>query len=664
MNGPAWKLEARRQYLESLPEKASALRMLLESLAREPWDPTHRSSLFQAFHRIEGSAGSYECDSLGQIAAACTAVLSNGKETTPQTVELLHRAVDEFGRAVAILTASAPANQSFVADRMTSRVLVVDDELEAQTTLRTLLEREGFSVQFASTCAEAERILELELPAAMIIDIRLPDGSGLDLLNSLRERTTTRIPAIVISAVSDFSTKLDAVRRGSDAYFEKPFDWEEVIGRLRVLIERPVDSPEKRILLVEDDLVQATFVQGVLEESRYSVRIVDDAEGIDQILAGFQPDLILLDVHLPSGSGIDIARYLRQRATHATLPIIFLTAARDPIAEIDAIRAGGDDFLRKPVSPDLLLTSVAARLARAAQLKSMLDHDSLTGLLTHAAIVERIALATSLKKRDARTELSLVLLDVDHFKSVNDTHGHLTGDRVLAALGAFLRHRLRDVDVVGRYGGEEFALILATSGEEAVDVVRKLLETFSGTTHTNDEGKPFTVRFTAGVAALTEGMSAEEWKRYADRALLSGKMAGRCRVVLADPAFSPAIDEDVLVPLRALGQRAGVPILAELTELFFQTLPHRLATLEDSANSGDATRLENAAHALRSAAGNLGARKLATLCGELEHSARGDTAHSLPIVTDIISEASRVAKALRAVSESADGPDPSRPNSR
>lgn len=645
MSEPLWKIEATRQYLESLSEKVSALRMLLGALVGDPSE-AHRAALFRAFHRISGSAGSYGCDRLGDIAFACASLLSSPAPVTPATVDALCRAVDEFAEVAAGLASAldvpAPAG------RGRPRVLVVDDEPEAQSTLRTLLEREGFAVQIASTRAEAEALLDRSPPAAVIIDLRLTDGSGLELLTRLREPGLPhRIPALVISAIGDFGMKLETVRRGSDAYFEKPLEWEAVVRKLRSLLD-PQHDMQSRILLVEDDPEQAAFVVSVLEGAGYVVRVCGDAMCVEERLASFPPDLILLDVNLPSGSGVDIAGYLRQRESYAAVPIIFLTAADDPLTEIEAIEAGGDDYLRKPVSRQLLLTSVGARLKRASQLKSMLDHDSLTGTLTHAAIVERIALAASVKRRNSDAELSLIMLDVDRFKDVNDHYGHLTGDRVLASLGSFLRHHLRDVDVVGRYGGEEFAIILAAGGAAAAAVARKLLDAFSATAHASDDGRSFRVSFTAGVAELENGMSAEAWKLAADRALLAGKEAGRRQVVVAEPTELPPLDEDALAPLRELGARAGISLIAELRDLFFQTLPDRMRALELSVAAGDAAGLERAAHALRSVAGNLGARKLAWLCAELEGVAAGGTAEECPpIVNEIVLELSRVTAALR-----------------
>lgn len=638
MTEPLWLTEAKRVYISSLPEKLSNLRTLLSALDEDRSD-AKRSALSDAFHRIEGSAASYDCDRLGEIAAECSEVLSANRPLSREDLDTLQAHLAQFAEAADRAASAAPSQK-------VRTVLVVDDEPAAQATLQRLLEREGFAVQLAASCAEGEALLERSLPAAAVLDVRLGDRSGLELLTKLRERDPThRIPAVIISAVGRFDTKLDAVRRGCDAYFEKPFEWEAVIRKLRTLLD-PADSDGSRILVVEDDAVQATFVSNVLADAGYAVRVCSDAPCIDETMAAFPPDLILLDVQLPCGSGVDIARYLRQR--DAAVPIVFLTATHDPLVEMDAIDAGGDDFLRKPVSRELLLVSVAARLKRAAQMKSMLDHDALTGVLTHGAITERIAHFAAVKRRNPRAELSLIMLDIDHFKNVNDQYGHLTGDRVLSSLGAFLRRSVRDIDVVGRHGGEEFAIILDAPAPAAEAVARKLLDTFSAIQHASDDHRTFRVSFTAGVAELEHGMNALGWKLAADRALMAGKEAGRKQVIVASSAAQPTLDETTLASLRELGARSGIPLIAELTDLFFRMLPERIATLEESAARGDAARLERTAHMLRSAAGNLGARKLASLCGELENLAlTGQVEANTTLVNGIVVEAGRVAAALR-----------------
>ncbi len=634
MTEPAWKIEAKRKYYESLPEKLNSLRKLCAELIASP-DEEHREGLHMAFHRIHGSAGSYDCDQLGTIAAEGERL--TGETLVPVVLERIAGTVQAFEAEVQRLLASD-------ASRQRSRILIIeDDEITAQL-LKEILEREGFATQRVDTHGEAEMVLKLAPPDAAIVDLTLGNTSALDLL----DRTWPRpVPMIVISADKSFEMKLEAVRRGSAAYFAKPVEWEELIRKVRSLLDPAPQLRGSRIFIVEDDSDQIEYLTGILERDGHTVASCSDPMTIEDRLASFDPHLIILDVKLPSASGHDIARYLRQQERYAAVPILFLTAFGSFDAETQAIAAGGDDFLRKPVSAEMLLTSVASRLVRAGHLKSMLERDPLTGLLTHRSLIERIANAVAVKHRNPSLEFSLAMVDVDHFKKVNDTYGHLTGDRVLSSLGSFLLHHLRETDVVGRYGGEEFGVILAAAPPRAAEVMRTLLKEFSAVTHRSDDGVDFHVSFTAGVTGLSQTMSADDWKLRADRALLQGKRDGRAQVVLSEDG-EVQFDDAVLEPLRELEKRAGVPIVAELTTLFLDTLPQRVESMQRALAAGDVKAVEHAAHAFRSASGNIGAKQLSLLCGELEMAAsRGEADTAASLVTKVVSESARVAAALR-----------------
>jgi diguanylate cyclase (GGDEF)-like protein len=243
-----------------------------------------------------------------------------------------------------------------------------------------------------------------------------------------------------------------------------------------------------------------------------------------------------MDVILPGVSGYDILRSLRQDERYATLPVLVLTTRGEMEARIAAARAGGDEHLVKPVSPGLLLSTVAARIERGRFLRLLVERDGLTGLLTHTALLERARGSLAKKRRDPRRSWVWMMLDIDRFKGINDTHGHPTGDQVLVRLASLLRGRLRQADVVGRYGGEEFAVVLEDiTGADAVRLVERLRGEFGAIEHRSREGEAFHVTFSSGLAVLEDGEALPSWVNAADRALYAAKAAGRDCVVLAPP---------------------------------------------------------------------------------------------------------------------------------
>jgi diguanylate cyclase (GGDEF)-like protein len=215
------------------------------------------------------------------------------------------------------------------------------------------------------------------------------------------------------------------------------------------------------------------------------------------------------------------------------LPVLFLTVA--PVtARMDAEHAGGDEVLQKPVSPDLLLAAVRGRIARARTLQGMLEHDGLTHLLTHSAFLERARKVHGRESTAVQRPPAWVMIDIDRFKSINDAYGHPVGDKVLVGLASLLKRRLRQVDAVGRYGGEEFAVLLENVGEaHAVRLVSRLLDEFAGIEHSGIGESAFHATFSAGVAVLHDGMTLEDWRQAADQALYEAKRAGRNRVIAA-----------------------------------------------------------------------------------------------------------------------------------
>jgi len=312
--------------------------------------------------------------------------------------------------------------------------------------------------------------------------------------------------------------------------------------RLQHLLER--NRPESaRILSVEDDPHQSAFVGAVLKSAGYEVLVCDDPTKFEADLVSFKPDLVLMDIMLPGITGYDLVRYLRQDERHAALPVIFLTTDGQLQARIETAKVGGDDHLLKPVPPPLLLSAVAARLERSRFLKSLLDRDGLTRLLTHTAFLERARAALALKQRHPGKHSAWVMIDLDHFKAVNDKYGHPVGDRVLGALAALLRRRLRQADTIGRYGGEEFAVLIEDLPEaDTTRLISRLLEEFAALEHEVAGGGSFHCTFSAGVAMIEPGMDLDSWKKAADDALYAAKAAGRKRVIAASASRTkPAV---------------------------------------------------------------------------------------------------------------------------
>jgi diguanylate cyclase (GGDEF)-like protein len=240
-----------------------------------------------------------------------------------------------------------------------------------------------------------------------------------------------------------------------------------------------------------------------------------------------------MDLVLPGTSGVELAREVRENPAYTNVPIVFLTAERSPTARIEAVGVGADDYITKPANPDLLRAVVDARLKRSRSVQALIEHDALTGALTRGGFFRRTELAVNASRRRGEP-LALVMLDLDHFKNINDRYGHLTGDRVLVAFVAYLKRHLRAGDEIGRYGGEEFVLLLRNvESSKAQDLVARLIHEFGRIPQRALDGTAFYVTFSGGVAMWEPECDPQTWRQRADEALYAAKHHGRARVEAA-----------------------------------------------------------------------------------------------------------------------------------
>ena len=525
----------RQHFVRGSADRLQRIERFLDHLGREPADAQTLRDLMIQFHGFSGAGSTYGfpgVSALGQEGERlCDALLK--EKQAPQAREqdrwksLLRSLSRELREEPSLGPAAAPGAPEA---RAAFDILVVDSDPASRACLERAAVRDGMSVRAAGSRAEAEAALKHKIPDGAIVDFQLSDGSGSELVEKIRALPGGEALAILmVGGASAFVNRVDAIHCGADGYFDKPVREEALMRRLEHLLERGrTEAP--RVLSVEDDADQAAFVRAVLESAGYEVRICCDPKTLEAELAAFRPDLVLLDIQLPGTDGYALARYIRQQEAHAALPILFLTTRSHIDSQIESIRAGGDDYLVKPVVPGLLLSAAAARIERARFLRNLLERDGLTRLLTHTAFLERARLMIPEGAGQPKSPV-MVLLDLDDFKSFNDRYGHPVGDTVLVSLAGLLRRRLRQSDVVGRIGGDEFAAIIENITEtQAVRLLERVREEFAGLDQVCPDGSHFRATFSAGVAILEPGMDVNVWRRRADEMLYSAKSKGRNRV--------------------------------------------------------------------------------------------------------------------------------------
>jgi diguanylate cyclase (GGDEF)-like protein len=530
--------ELRGEYVAGARPKLDEAERLLTHLSRDATDRQALTDLMRRFHGFAGSGTTYGFPVVSENGLEaerdCQKALEGGAGLGSAELERLNHLLSGIRNQLELGAPSPAAAQGPVESTPGGRdILVIDDDPDLLSMVSSLLEREGLSARTALTHAEAREQIAQRMPDGLIVDILLPDGSGYDLVSQVRGQPGGESAAIVILSVkTGFIDKVEALHCGADGFFEKPLDWEKLIRRMQHLLEKNRAEPA-RILSVEDDPSQAAYIKAVLGSAGYEVLGCADPRRFESDLSSFRPDLVLMDLLLPGVSGYDLVRFVRQDERHATLPVLFLTTEGQIEAQIETLRAGADDHLIKPVLPGLLLSAVASRLERARFLRTLVNRDGLTRLLTHTAFLERARELLARKRRAPERAVAWVMIDLDHFKSVNDRYGHPLGDTVIIAMAAMLRRRLRQTDTVGRYGGEEFAVLLdELDASEAERLVTRLLEEFRAIDFKAAEGATFHQTFSAGIAMLQPGVDLATWRQAADDALYAAKKAGRNRVVL------------------------------------------------------------------------------------------------------------------------------------
>ncbi|WP_324731896.1 PleD family two-component system response regulator [Pseudomonas paeninsulae] len=384
--------------------------------------------------------------------------------------------------------------------------------------------------------ANAFRAAMLERhPAAILMDVDFSGpGAGLQLAQAVQQDLEEKIPLLFYSHLdTDLPARLAAVRAGGQEFFTGTLDASSLLERIEVLAHVAQYEPYK-VLIVDDSRAQATYTERALNSAGILTRTLIEPIQTMTELAEFQPDLIILDMYMPDCNGTELAKVIRHNDRYVSVPIIYLSAEDDLDKQLDAMSEGGDDFLTKPIKPRHLIATVRNRAARARNLKARMVRDSLTGLYNHTHCLQLLEDARCRAQRDQQP-LSFAMLDIDFFKKVNDNYGHPMGDRVIKSLALFLKQRLRKSDHIGRYGGEEFAVVMPnTNAQAAYQVLDEIRRRFAEI-HYPAQPLDLSCTFSGGIAQLQGEMSSQTLTQHADEALYVAKHGGRNRVEVFNP---------------------------------------------------------------------------------------------------------------------------------
>jgi diguanylate cyclase (GGDEF)-like protein len=536
----------RQTYAEQLPAKIGLIEETAAQLLQGSWNEQASATLHRLSHNLAGYGATFGFPAVGVAARTLEVYLRTLTEakappTQEQRAQLgaflagLKRSLQELDgdRAVGAAPPSPVSAAAPSRVKESRLIFLADADIQLADALAVQIGQFGYTIRCFPHLAGLDEALRQTLPAVIIMEILLADGSrlALDTMAHVRQTGAPPVPVVFLAGSGDLKVRLQAVRAGGAALFAKPVNLSGLIDRLDTLTLARATEPY-RILIVEDDAALAAHYASILQRAGMLTAVVTDPLQILRPLVEFLPDLILTDVYMAGCTGMELAAILRQQDAYVSIPIVFLSAESNLHKQLAALGVGGDDFLTKPIEPDHLISSVAYRAQRSRVLRSFMVRDSLTGLLNHTKTKEQLGIELA-RARRWDSPVAFAMIDLDHFKEVNDRYGHAAGDRVLKSLARLLVQRLRRIDVVGRYGGEEFAVILPeTNLASAANVLEEIRQGFAGQRQ-QVSGQEFAVTLSCGIASFPEYADVVQVTGAADQALYEAKHAGRNRVVLA-----------------------------------------------------------------------------------------------------------------------------------
>jgi diguanylate cyclase (GGDEF)-like protein len=547
---PAERLEMglaklREGFADRLPERIGVLTGWWEQAREGGWSHDDLRALRRSAHGLMGTAGSLGFTAVAEVAHQLERrfvdILEHNEPPTRDDAAQVSLLISQLSDASVADEERGPGALIRDFERVgrttvfepRNLIVIVEIEGEFARELAVQLGHFGFELQMYERMEELASVAGGRRPAAVILDLSAPVGEKVGAKAAARVREVFRpeVPIVIVSNRSDVESRLEAVRAGCSGYFVKPVDFSEIVTTLDRITR---SEPEAyRILIVDDEAEAAAYHATSLEAAGMLTVAVNDPLEVMAQLVEFHPDVILVDVYMPGCSGMELAAVIRQEEAFVGIPIVFLSQETDRMKQIAALGEGGDDFFPKPVPPDQLVAAVTARAQRGRTLRHFMERDGLTGLSTHSRIVEQ--LESAIRRADRHGDkLAVAMLDIDGFKTINDTYGHLVGDQVLKAFGYLLRQRLRLSDSIGRFGGDEYLVVLPeTDAEAAQHAMDDIRHNFAAVEH--DTGHTsFTVTVSGGVADFPDAATSHQLIAAADGALYRAKRAGRNRVFRAE----------------------------------------------------------------------------------------------------------------------------------
>lgn len=457
---------------------------------------------------------------------------------------------------------------------MTARILVVDDIPANVRLLEAKLMAEYFEVLTASDGPAALEVANTQAPDLILLDVMMPGMDGFEVAERLKADPKTRhIPIVMVTALTDTADRVRGLEAGADDFLSKPvndialFARVRSLARLKVMMdelrvrhattgemdlvgEAPRDAEEDaangQILMVESEDMLAGRLTEFLTEAGHRIRRATN--GAEALELGREPglDLIMVSLSLAGEDGLRLCSQFRSQEETRHIPILLILDETDLVQLAKGLDLGVTDYLIRPIDQAELLARTRTQVRRRRyhdKLHQMLDDsislaytDALTGIYNRRYMDAHLD-RKILEIAQTQKPVSVMMFDIDHFKRVNDSYGHASGDEVLKAMAQRMSGGIRDFDLLARYGGEEFVVIMpSTPADISLMVAERLCRAIEGEPfEASGSETPLTITASIGVATTTDPTeTAEALLGRADAALYQAKNGGRNQVCSAE----------------------------------------------------------------------------------------------------------------------------------
>ncbi|MCC6597585.1 MAG: PleD family two-component system response regulator [Alphaproteobacteria bacterium] len=450
---------------------------------------------------------------------------------------------------------------------MSARVLVVDDILPNVKLLEAKLSNEYYDVLTAMNGEEALLKVGEESPDLVLLDVMMPGMDGFEVCARIKGNPkTAHIPVVMVTALTDANDKVRGLESGADDFLSKPINDVALMARVRSLVRLKMSTDEWRmrentasqlgvvdenaglmsetaenanILIVEDKSFELNKMENTLTGANHNVMGVENGIDAMELIAAHEFDLLIISLNLDHEDGLRLCSHLKSNERTRSIPLVMVGGEDDMKRIAHGLEIGAHDYILRPVDRNELVARVRTQIRRKRfqeRLRatyeislSMALTDALTGLYNRRYL--EVHLEKQLRKNEeSKKALAVLMIDIDHFKPVNDTYGHKAGDEVLKVFAARLKDNLRSFDMVARLGGEEFVAILPDVSEARAHMVAERLRRAIA-----DE--PFDVGADSGPVTITtsiggtiinqDGSTVLQSLERADKALYEAKETGR-----------------------------------------------------------------------------------------------------------------------------------------